>query len=323
LASFRRFILQDNFSGVILFTGGDPLLRKDILDILDIAGEYQRAGVIKTFNISGNPHYVTGAVARRLKSSGLYAYAVNIDGLEDSHDFLRQPGSFRQTITALKCLHDSGINTSVKFVLSKLNAHQVCEVIKLAISLNASFFKLVHLMSFGGGKKIRGEILTPSEYRQTLINIVNLLDTLSDKYNDIKNGIIGGEHLFARIYYELGRWTEYQQVMRQQGDSIRESVDKGLVFAVLPDGEVRPRRLVPIKIGRVPQDSFLKIYQSSELLKSLEENNYINRKKAEFEKCRTCPVVDYCGHLIEDSYNISGSLYGPSAMCWVEYKQLD
>ncbi|MBI5779641.1 MAG: radical SAM protein [Planctomycetes bacterium] len=315
LASLGDFVSANNFSAKIFFTGGDPLLRTDFLDILKITAGYLRAGTVRAIIIQGNPAHLDETVASRLKENGVSVYALSTEGCEKLHDFFRQPGSFRQTLSAIRCLRQAGIQVPVRLTVSRINDGQVVEVIQTMISAGVSTMNLGPLLPSGRGKMLQNQVLTPAEYRRTLLTVLNFLDTLDGRSDAVRFSLVGDESLFARLFYELGRWNEYQETY---GARPTHGVNSsGLGFAILPDGTVYPRRLIPVTIGRLPGDSFQKIYEkSAELLRSLDED-YIENKKKASAKCRTCPVLDYCTKC-GTSYIASGSPYGPNPGCWVE-----
>jgi len=318
LASYRKFINDYQMESFLIFSGGDPLSREDFFDILRIAGEYQRSGIINHITILGNPVHINKKTVCRLKSLADIKYKLSLDGLEATHDFIRRSGSFKETLRAIRCLREEEIETAIAFVVSRINAKDLCDVIRLIISEDIDRFAFSTLTPIGAGKNLENELLAPQEYRKILMDVLNLLDELPDKYYRLFDGIISNIQLFSRLFYELDRWDEYRSIVPTNTNTPAAISDHGAIFTVLPDGTVYPRRLIPIKIGRVPQDSFRKIYESSDLLKSLEDAPYTKRKKAATAKCRDCPAVIYCGQGIACVNHVPGNIYGPHRMCWVE-----
>lgn len=316
LDSYREFALSNNLSASLIFTGGDPFLRNDFLDILKVADEYRRSGGLADFTILANPTLIDRAMARRLKALGAPRLQLSIDGLEAAHDALRQPGSFRQTINALRCLKSEGVGTSVKSTLCRLNARDLVDVIRLMMTEGTNSFQFSQLVLFGDAKNLQDERLAPAEYRRILMDVINLLDTVPVQYDRLKYSVLSAEHLFIRLFYELGRPADCRKLI--ESHRLIPACGKGFSFSVLPDGTVRARRFIPEKIGQAPRDSFQEIYDSSGLVRSLETGAYIGQKKAQFEKCRNCPVVDYCGNMMADSYAASENPHAPNPMCWVE-----
>ncbi|PIT93967.1 hypothetical protein COU00_01490 [Candidatus Falkowbacteria bacterium CG10_big_fil_rev_8_21_14_0_10_43_11] len=111
-----QFVIDDfisfcNEMGVAPYfsiTGGDPLLYSLIWDVLDLI---HRKGI--GFTILGNPFHLTSEKTERLRNLGCVSYQMSIDGLEKTHDYLRKPGSFRATLSALPILHKAGIRSMI------------------------------------------------------------------------------------------------------------------------------------------------------------------------------------------------------------------
>lgn len=314
LDNFCGFLRDNNFIGSIIFSGGDPLLRDDLIDVIKVAHNYQMKGVIGQMTVSGNPDRVNRETVAALKSNGISVYQMSIDGLEKTHDFFRKPGSFRQTIAALKCIKDTGLKDSVKFTLSRINANELVEAMRLLVNQGVSYVHFSQLVPVGDGKNLEKEVLTPAEYRNVLLEVLKFLDALPARHGAFRQSILCNEPLFGRLLYELGRWEEYRKFM-DLGQPLT-ACGKGLAFSVLPDGQVRVRRFIPAKVGRVPDDSFQNIYDSSALVKSLEDDNY-NSKRQGYKKCLDCPVLKHCGNMVADAYYFTDDPCAPNPKCWV------
>ncbi|MBI5779640.1 MAG: radical SAM protein [Planctomycetes bacterium] len=317
LHSYQNFLSRNNLAGRMVLTGGDPFLRKDFLDILENIREYRLSGFIYWVAIQGNPVFINEEMAGKLKYLGIDSYGLSTEGGDERvHDFFRKPGSFRQTLSALNHLRQAGIKTSMSLTVSKLNAPNIIEVIKTMLQAGLYSLHIAPLIASGRGEELKEHILSPPEYRQVLLDVLNFLDTLDEHYRVFKASTIADAGLYARLFYELGRWQEYLDCFYPY-TIIPTQLSPGLTFAVLSDGTVWPGRFIPVKIGQVPRDSFQEIYESSGLLKSFEDNAYLEIRNDKFEQCRTCPVALYCKN-IGMTYFVSGSPYGPAVGCWVE-----
>ncbi len=318
LSSFRQFVLQNNLNGNIIFGGCSSLSREDFWDILDEGKKHQQSGAIKSIALQTSPYYINEETVQRLKYYGNIPCSLELYGIGSTHDSFREPGDFQQTITALRSLQKTGHSASIKFTPCRSNIHEIVDVFKLAISENVKLVLSKMLIPIGKGEAFfKNEHLAASEYRNVLVEILDFLDELPVLYNNFKHSVLLVEHLFVRLFYETGRLNEYIKMSNMFGGN-QVGCAKGLAFAVLSDGTVQARRHIPTYEGTVPKDSFQKVYDSSKLIKSLESNIYSNKKKEESEKCRNCPVVDYCGSCLGHTYIVTGCAYGPDPMCWVE-----
>lgn len=85
-------------------TGGDPILHPDFWKLLALMREN---GI--PFTILGNPFHLTDEVCRRLKAYGCQKYQLSIDGLRQTHDWFRKPGSFDITLEKIGCINRAGL----------------------------------------------------------------------------------------------------------------------------------------------------------------------------------------------------------------------
>jgi MoaA/NifB/PqqE/SkfB family radical SAM enzyme len=88
-------------------TGGDPILHKNFWQLLELL---KSKGI--AFSIMGNPFHLTDKVCTRLKDCGCERYQLSIDGLRDTHDSIRKPGSFDTTLARIPCIRNAGIRSS-------------------------------------------------------------------------------------------------------------------------------------------------------------------------------------------------------------------
>ena len=96
-------------------TGGDPILHPDFWRLAELL---HRKGFM--WCIMGNPFHLTDEVCARMKSLGCRKYQLSLDGLEQTHDRFRKPGSFRETLRAVKCLQKAGIWVAVMNTVLKM-----------------------------------------------------------------------------------------------------------------------------------------------------------------------------------------------------------
>jgi len=295
LANFRGFLHQNNLAGRIIFTGGDPLLRRDFLDILEAASEYQRNGVIDRIAIDGNASKITPAIAGRLKSAGISYYTFSLDGLENRHDSLRQPGNFQQTISALRCLKEIGIKTKVNFTISRVNAGELGDCLRLLINEGISIFTFNLLKPLGGGVNFKSDLISPLEYRTVLIELIGLLDEIPGISSYFRRSLLACDNLFARAYYELGRLEKYRKIT----DSPDFSPDD------FPQGSI-----IRIYWGEpVTYDFFTWKYKNWKQ----EMSRRIREASGKIEKCMPCPVKPHCHKTIRIGYSCDGVL---NPLCW-------
>jgi radical SAM protein with 4Fe4S-binding SPASM domain len=133
---------------LILFTGGEPLMREDIWEL----AEHARKKCIK-MALSTNGTLITTEVARRIRESGIEYAGISLDGAQAlTHDrFRNSPGAFERTVAAFASCREAGLRCGVRVTLTKENYGELEALIDLALSLGASRFCLYWLVPTGRG----------------------------------------------------------------------------------------------------------------------------------------------------------------------------
>ena len=154
---------------LILFSGGEPLLRHDIWEL----AEHAAAKGIK-IALSTNGTLITPSVAEKIKKSGIEYAGISLDGATAAtHDRFRQsPGAFDRSVAALANCRNAGVRCGVRVTLTKENFGELEALIDLSVSLGASRFCLYWLVPSGRGSDSYSRIqLGPRE----VIEALNLL----------------------------------------------------------------------------------------------------------------------------------------------------
>lgn len=162
------------FSPIMILTGGEPLLRPDILDII----RYTRdAGLRPVLATCGTE--LTEERARDLVEAGIQRISVSIDGPDAaSHDGFRGvPGAFEASLAGLEAARKAGLPFQINTTVTKRNMDQVEAILELAVSLGAVAFHPFLLVPTGRGKDLESELLDPLEYERVLIRVYELRDS--------------------------------------------------------------------------------------------------------------------------------------------------
>lgn len=133
---------------LILFTGGEPLMRADIWDL---ACHAKNRGLKMALSTNGT--LITPDIARRIKDSGIEYAGISLDGAcAETHDrFRNSSGAFEQTIRAFASCKKAGLRCGVRVTLTKENCRELEALVDLALSLGASRFCLYWLVPTGRG----------------------------------------------------------------------------------------------------------------------------------------------------------------------------
>jgi len=133
---------------LILFTGGEPLMREDIREL---ARHARKKGIKMALSTNGT--LITTEVARRIRESGIEYAGISLDGAQAlTHDrFRNSPGAFERTVAAFASCREAGLRCGVRVTLTKENCGELEALIDLALTLGASRFCLDWLVPTGRG----------------------------------------------------------------------------------------------------------------------------------------------------------------------------
>lgn len=168
-----------------VFTGGEPLLRDDIGDIVDYA--FQK-GICSTIYSNGL------LVSKKIdKLKNLKAFRLSLDGPEEIHDFIRGNGSFKKVMEAVKIVKNKDMRVMLCTVLSKYNLEYIGYIIKMAKSLNV---KVAFQSIFGvllGTDEPNPLVPDLEKYRQTINKLIN---EKNKNKGIIYNSLVGLKYLY-------------------------------------------------------------------------------------------------------------------------------
>jgi len=133
---------------LILFSGGEPLLREDIWEL----ARHARDRGLK-IALSTNGTLITPDVAVRIRESGIEYAGISLDGATaETHDrFRNSPGAFGQTVAAFAACHEAGLRCGVRVTLTRENHRELEALVDRALELGASRFCLYWLVPAGRG----------------------------------------------------------------------------------------------------------------------------------------------------------------------------
>jgi radical SAM protein with 4Fe4S-binding SPASM domain len=153
LTTTEALALIDDLAGMgvplLLFTGGEPLMREDIWELADHAA----LKGIKTA-LSTNGTLITAEVAGKIKKSGIEYAGISLDGAcAETHDrFRNSPGSFQRSVAAFARCREAGVRCGVRVTLTQENYDELESLVDLARTLGASRFCLYWLVPCGRGR---------------------------------------------------------------------------------------------------------------------------------------------------------------------------
>lgn len=305
--------LADFGAPVILFSGGEPLMRKDIFQLARHATEKGMRAVIST-----NGTLITGEVAKILQSIGLSYVGVSLDGMMETNDRFRGvEGAFNAAITGIRNCKEAGIKVGLRFTLNKRNAHDVPGIFKLLEEENIPRVCFYHLVYAGRGSKLVKEDLSHEETRR-------VVDLIIDKTKELYNRGISkevltvdnhadGVYLYLRVLREDPKRAEdvLELLKMNEGNSSGNGIG-----CVSWDGSVHADQFWRHhSFGNVRERLFGEIWSdtSNELMAKLKD-----KKPHVKERCARCEWLDICGgNFRVRAEAVTGDLWSPDPACYL------
>lgn len=274
---------------VVLFTGGEPLLRNDLFDLLAKARQLSLRTVIST-----NGTLIDSATAQKLATLGVSYVGISIDGDEQFHDKFRQsPGCFKTALTGIQNCQKAGLKTGLRFTITKQNADKIPAVFDIAAEAGIRRICFYHLVKAGRAKNLDELLLTLQQTRNAVDTIIEktgefVQKKLVDEVLTVGNHA-DGPYLLLKMAEEKSRLFENaKELLLTAGGN--KNGDK--IVCISWDGRVYPDQFWRnYSLGSVKDKSFKQIWNNPDepVLKKL-------RNKSEFadKRCLTCRWFNLC-----------------------------
>jgi 12,18-didecarboxysiroheme deacetylase len=281
--------LADFGAPVMLFSGGEPLVRPDLTQLIDRAVGRGMRAVIST-----NGTLITPDKASELKDLGLSYVGISLDGLAEVNDRFRGvPGAFDQALAGIRNCREVGLKVGLRFTINKRNAQEVPAIFDLLEAEDIPRICFYHLVYSGRGSSLMDEDLDHDETRRTVDLIMDRTKRLHDQGRPTEvltvDNHADGPYLYLRMLEEgsprAGEVLELLQM--NEGNSSGRGIG-----CVSWDGSVHADQFWRNHtFGNVKQRPFSEIWTDPnvELLADLKD------KKPHLQgRCRTCRWLDVC-----------------------------
>ncbi|MEI6056052.1 MAG: radical SAM protein [Lentisphaerota bacterium] len=275
---------------VLLFSGGEPLMREDIFELIAYAASKGMRTVL-----SSNGTLVDKTKAETLKKIGISYVGISIDGREETHDKFRcHRGAFKETIQGIRTCVEAGLKVGLRCTMNKDNLKDMPFIFDLMEKECVPRICFYHLISSGRGASISDKELSLNEKRDALNYII---DKSSELYRRGSNNEIltvanhcDGIFLYLRMKRE--NHPEADKILGFLKMNSSDSSGIG-ISSINWDGEVYPDQFWRTRIiGNVRKEKFSSIWDSSknEMLDRL-----LNRRKYITGRCSRCKFLEICG----------------------------
>lgn len=285
----------------LILTGGDPLNRPDLFQIIDEA----RARGIGVSITPAATAALTRDVLARLKDHGIDGLGLSLDGSNAArHDAIRGvPGTFDRTMQAIEWGEELDIPIQVNTLVAEETAEDIPAVYRLLQPHHIARWSLFFLISVGRGKVLQpmspeaGEALMRWVYDTAKAAPFIVATTEAPSYRRVA---------LERMREEGMTGEQIKRSPAARGFGIRDG--HGIMF-VSNTGDICPAGFLPIAVGNVRSDNVAEIYRNAPLFKQLHDPH-------SFEgRCGYCEYSALCGGSRARAFEATGSPLGSDPFC--------
>jgi len=292
---------------MINFSGGEPLLRNDLEELISYANKRNIQTRIQT-----NAFALSKERIQSLLSAGLMSIEISLDGAgAESHDgFRKLKGSFQRAIDAISILVDENILLQVDSVITSKNLAEIPQIVKLVHQLGVGRIFLMRLIAGGRAANNPSLFPAPEEYIKLMRQVYEL-----DK--ELPEMIIFYPDLPAAYFEKSIDFNNYEFLKNRE--LIEQCIVGSISCTISPSGEVMPCDIcLGISLGNVRECSFGDVWRNSDVF------NHLRRlKKGDQVPCGDCSFSSVCTagcRSLPSQIGNGGNLYAADPLCFECFK---
>lgn len=288
----------------MVFTGGDPLKRRDLFHLLEYA-------VARGLNVALTPSatpLATPDALRQARMAGVSALGLSLDAAEAStHDAFRGwEGSFARSLEILDAARSLGFYIQVNTTITRRNVEQIDAMAELLRSIGIHMWSVFFLVPVGRG--ILEERILPEEYEQVF---TRLWYHAQHQLYAIKT--TEAPHYRRYVLESLRREGGHELDLSSLPPRVRRLTTgigdgRGIMF-VSHIGEIYPAGFLPLACGRFPEVSIIDVYQNHRVFRELRDPDLLKGK------CGTCAYRVICGGSRARAYAVTGDYLAAEPDC--------
>ncbi len=280
---------------LLILSGGEPLLRSDLPELVAKAAELGLYPVLGT-----NALEFKESKLETLQEAGLQGMGVSLDSVtpEIHDDFRGVKGAWQKTVDSIKKMVAHDMPVQINMTLSTKNYQELQSMITFAEEIGAKALHPFFLVPTGRGKKIESSSLRARKYQEMIEEILQ-----KQKETDL----------------ELKPTCAPQFLVQAEKMDMSLRFSRGCLAGIsycciLPEGEVHICPYLPVKVGDLSQNTFAEIWEESPVLKKLREYHHYEGA------CGHCEDIDICGGCRARAYYYSNGNY-LAADPWCQVKE--
>jgi radical SAM protein with 4Fe4S-binding SPASM domain len=295
---------------VLAFSGGEPLVRRDILELARYASD---CDIYTAFATNGV--MLTEERCREIKAAGVEYLQISLDGAKpETHDTFRGVnGMFEKTVQGIKNAVAEGFFVNIATTVTQLNLVEVPQVIDLCEKLGVNWFMMYNFVPTGRGRLIEGNDLTPQERE-------NLLKLMWEKLKKSRVNVLSTAPQFARVALQTEGMScnvlpshfsnsEIPGQLHSLSDFIGGCGAGRFYIAMNTNGDITPCVFFPLVVGNLLRDD------PKDLWINLKEFRELRDRKILKEHCGICEFKYVCGGCRARAYSYFGDYTAPDPGC--------
>lgn len=310
--------LADFKAPVLLFSGGEPLMREDLMELGKFAAERHIRAVIST-----NGTLISPQSAQRIREAGFSYVGVSLDGIGDNNDRFRgHRGAFEEAVGGIRNCREAGIRVGLRFTMNQHNYEDLAAILDLLVEEQIPRCCFYHLVYAGRGKAMVEEDVSREQARAAVDLIFERARQFHARGLDIEiltvDNHTDGVYLYQTLAREdPARAEEALQLLRWNGGN-SSGVGIGDVDNL---GNVHADQFWQhYSFGNIRERPFSEIWMdtSDPLMRGLKD-----RKKLLRGRCGECHYLDICnGNLRVRAEAVHGDIWAPDPACYLTDEEI-
>jgi heme b synthase len=292
-------------SPVIILTGGEPLLRPDILDLASYGTKKGLRMVMAT-----NGTLADQSTVRKMNGAGIQRVSISIDGPDaESHDaFRNEPGAYAGAIKGIGAMKDGGLEFQINTTITAANLHKIKHIHDLALKLGAAAHHIFLLVPTGRGKDLASQAITAADYEKTLQWFYEESLTCS-----IQLKATCAPHYFRIMHQNRAKGARHAKKCEGRFHESTRGCLGGISFCFISHtGQVQPCGYLELPCGNVQKQSFSEIWEKSEIFLNLRDDGKFGGK------CSRCPFIKVCGGCRARAFEATGDYLAEEPLCFYQ-----
>ena len=268
---------------IVILSGGEPLMRSDIYELIAHARTVGLRPVLGTNGI-----LITPDVASKLKEAGLAVAGISLDSCDpNKHNHFRQAEqAWQKSVAGMEACREAGLKFQIHTTAMSWNEPEITDITDFAVKIGAIAHHIFFLVPTGRGKDIEATTLKTEQYEA-------LLGRILDKQGQVP------------IELKPTCAPQFMRIAKEKGIAMRYS--RGCLAGtgycvIIPNGNVQPCPYLPIAVGNVKEKAFDQIWQESALFEEL-------RHEPLKGGCGACGYDKICGGCRARAYYYSDGDY--------------